>query len=202
MTEIPVILLAAGQSSRMGGQDKLMQPIGADPLLRRAAQRAQAVGPVIVALPPAPHPRHDALDGLDVQRVGIADAREGMNASLRGALACVPQDAPAVMVLLSDLPDLTSDDLRAVRHSMITHPDKLIWRGATQDGKPGHPVVFHRSLFDQLSALTGDGGAQNVVKGCGAMVHLHKLPGRNALLDLDTPDDWEAWRLSKLRSQT
>jgi len=171
-----------------------MQPIGAETLLRRAAQRAQAVGPVIVALPPAPHPRHDALAGLDVQRVGIADAQEGMNASLRGALAKVPQDAPAVMVVLSDLPDLTAEDLLGVRQSMTTHPNNLIWRGATQDGKPGHPVIFDRSLFDQLASLTGDVGAQAIVKRCTGQVHLHRLPKRRALMDLDTPEDWATWR--------
>ncbi len=199
MKQIPVILLAAGQSSRMGGLDKLMQPVGQIPLLRHMAQNAQAVGPVIAALPRAPHPRYGALQGLDVQPVAIADAAEGMNASLRGALTKVPEGAAAVMVLLSDLPDLTRDDLLAVVASMQTHPENLIWRGATQDGNPGHPVIFDRSLFGRLEALTGDGGAQEVVKSCRGKVHQHRLPDQNALLDLDTPEDWVTWRANRIR---
>ncbi|EEE37503.1 4-diphosphocytidyl-2C-methyl-D-erythritol synthase [Rhodobacteraceae bacterium KLH11] len=197
MNKIPIILLAAGQSSRMRGADKLMQTVAGVPLLRLAAQRALAVGPVIVALPPAPHPRYGALAGLDVKPVGISDAEEGMNASLRGAMAALPPDAPAVMILLSDLPELESEDLRAVLSAVKARPDKLIWRGATADGKPGHPVVFERSLFVKLRGLTGDGGAQTIVQHCKDKVHLHHLPGQRALLDLDTPEAWARWTASR-----
>ncbi|WP_170324673.1 nucleotidyltransferase family protein [Ruegeria arenilitoris] len=197
MTDIPILLLAAGQSSRMGGKDKLLQIVDGVPLLRRSTLIALRAAPVIVALPPAPHERHDVLDGLDLQRVSIPDAREGMNASLRGALAQVSGDAPAVMILLADLPEITTEDLTAMLSSVRSHPDKLIWRGATANGKPGHPVVFDRSLFEHLSGLSGDEGAQSVVRANAAKVHLHTLPGQNALLDLDTPEDWAAWRANR-----
>ena len=96
------------------------------------------------------------------------------------------------MILLADLPDITADDLNTVLDSVQAHPDMLIWRGATEAGKPGHPVVFDRSLFKRLSCLTGDEGAQSVVRACSDKVHLQPLPGQNALLDLDTPADWAA----------
>lgn len=197
MTKIPIILLAAGQSSRMGGKDKLLQMVDGLPLLRRSAMIAQAAAPTIVALPPSPHPRYTALQGLNLRRVEIPDASEGMNASLRGALAEVPASAPAVMVLLADLPEITTDDLKAVLAAVHTHPGNLIWRGATAAGKPGHPVVFDRSLFDHLARLTGDDGAQAVVHAVSDKVHLHRLPGENALLDLDTPEDWAEWRTDR-----
>ena len=194
MSGTAVILLAAGQSRRMEGRDKLMESVDGIPLLRRSALRAMDVGPVVVALPPTPHPRFDALDGLDVQAVEVPDADEGMNASLRCGLLCVPSDARAAMVLLADLPELTAGDLITVRQSVYDNPDKLIWRGATSDGKPGHPVVFDRSLFPHLSRLTGDGGAQSVVRAHRDRLHLERLPNQHALLDLDTPDDWARWR--------
>ncbi|WP_170412517.1 nucleotidyltransferase family protein [Ruegeria atlantica] len=197
MSDIPIILLAAGQSRRMAGADKLMQSVDGLPLLRRSAQTALQVGPVIVALPPAPHPRHDALKGLSVVAVGIPDADEGMNASLRGALAHVPAGSKAVMVLLADLPEITADDLRKVTESVHDYPDCLIWRGASSAGKPGHPVVFARPLFGELSQLAGDEGAQSVVKAHKDAVHLQLLPNQNALLDLDTPEDWARWRSQK-----
>ncbi|MCG7519537.1 NTP transferase domain-containing protein [Ruegeria sp. Ofav3-42] len=194
MIEIPIILLAAGQSRRMAGADKLLQSIEGKSLLRRSALTALKTGPVIVALPPAPHPRYEALAGLDLTKVGIPNADEGMNASLRGALAHTPPEADAVMVLLADLPDITVDDLKSVIASVHEQPDHLIWRGATSAGKPGHPVIFDRQLFDELSRLTGDDGAQSVVRAHKDKVCLVPLPGRNALLDLDTPEDWAQWR--------
>jgi len=181
----------------MGGKDKLMQPVDGQPLLRRSALIAHSAAPVIVALPPSPHPRHDVLEGLDVLKIGIPDASEGMNASLRGAMAHLPTNASAVMILLADLPEITADDLENVLNSVQAHPDKLIWRGATAAGKPGHPVVFDRSLFDRLSQLSGDAGAQSVVRAFSDKVHLHPLPGQNALMDLDTPEDWAKWRTNR-----
>ncbi len=194
MTRIPIILLAAGQSSRMGGADKLLQQVDGVPLLRRSAQTALAAGPVTVALPQRPHPRYQALDGLDVRRVPIPNAAEGMNASLRGVLAHIGPDATAVMVMLADLPDLTSNDLAEVLAAHNNNPDFLIWRGATQSGKPGHPVVFDQSLFAALAQLTGDEGAQSVVRANKDRVFTVALPGSHALLDLDTPEDWAAWQ--------
>ncbi len=178
----------------MGARDKLKQTIDGVPLLRRSAQTALACAPVIVALPSRPHPRYEALLGLPVQKVAIPDADEGINASLRGALAHVPADARAVMVLLADLPDLTTDDLNALMASVRSYPDNLIWRGATSAGEPGHPVIFDCSLFTSLSRLTGDDGARAVVRAHSDKVYLHPLPDRNALLDLDTPEDWAKWR--------
>ncbi len=119
-SDIPILLLAAGQSSRMRGRDKLLEPIDGVPLLRRQAIRALSAteGPVLVLLPPAPHPRYDVLDGLGVTLVPVPDAAEGMNASLRRAIAALPKDAQAAMVLLADLPDLTVDDLKFVMQSV------------------------------------------------------------------------------------
>ena len=87
---LPVILLAAGASSRMRGRDKLMEDVDGQPLLRRQTRLAQSVGPVTVALPPAPHPRYTALTGLDIAPLPIPDAAEGMGASLRRAFADLP----------------------------------------------------------------------------------------------------------------
>jgi CTP:molybdopterin cytidylyltransferase MocA len=98
------------------------------------------------------------------------------------------------MVLLADLPEITAQDLTAVLSAVIDHPDHLIWRGATALGKPGHPVVFDQSLFSELSTLSGDEGAQSVVRSHLDQVFLRPLPGEHALLDLDTPEDWARWR--------
>lgn len=197
MNAIPILLLAAGQSSRMRGADKLMQEIDGIPLIRRSALTALAAGPVIVALPPHPHPRYEALSGLDVQLVPIPDAIEGMNASLRGALAYVSPNAAAIMIMLADLPDLTPADLEAVLTGRQQNPDCLIWRGATQTGAPGHPVLFDQSLIEPLSQLTGDAGAQSIVRAHRNRVFVVPLPGQNALSDLDTPEDWAGWRQSR-----
>ncbi|GHF55870.1 nucleotidyltransferase family protein [Seohaeicola zhoushanensis] len=199
MTDLPIILLAAGASSRMRGTDKLLEIVDGQPLLRRQAARARGVttGPVLVALPPPPHPRYAALSGLDVKPIPVPDASEGMNASLRQAFAALPPDAPAAMLMLADLPELTERDLNVVAQAVDLTSETLIWRGSTEDDKPGHPIVFTAALFPAFANLTGDGGGREVVAQAGTRVQLVPLPGQHARLDLDTPEDWAAWRAGR-----
>ncbi|WP_121063515.1 nucleotidyltransferase family protein [Chachezhania antarctica] len=195
---IATVLLAAGSSSRMEGRDKLMERVGDQPLLHLMAVRALAAGgPVIVALPDRNSPfgltRWDCVEGLDVLPVSVPDASEGMNASLRTTIAGLPP-VDAAMILLADLPELTADDLRTMKQAITRNPDHPIWRATDTDGRPGHPVAFSATLFPDLLALTGDTGAQSIVRAHKDQVHLIPLPGSHATLDLDTPEAWDTWR--------
>ncbi|ABV93226.1 conserved hypothetical protein [Dinoroseobacter shibae DFL 12 = DSM 16493] len=195
------LLLAAGASSRMRGRDKLMELVDGTPLVARQAALAASVVPhVLVALPPAPHPRHAALDGLDVTRLSLPDSAEGMGGTLRGAVARLPADCTGLLLLLGDLPEITAEDLRAVLAARRTHPQARIWRGATEDGAPGHPILFAPDTFPDFARLSGDAGGQSVIARHRDHLHLVPLPGTRARRDLDTPEDWAAWR--DMRSQT
>jgi molybdenum cofactor cytidylyltransferase len=193
---IPIILLAAGQSTRMGGRDKLLEVVDGMPLLRRQALMALAAkaGPVFVTLPQGPHPRYDVIDDLDVTVVPVPDAAEGMNASIRRGVAALPPDATAAMMLLADLPDLTTEDLITCLRAVDLASNMSIWRGATEDGKPGHPIIFAAKHFAAFAKLTGDSGGRDIVAAAQDQTQLIPLPGQHARRDLDTPQAWEAWR--------
>lgn len=197
-SDLPIVLLGAGQSARMRGDDKLMQLVDGVPLIRRQAKIARAAtsGKVIVALPGEPHPRYGALAGLDIQVLPVPDARHGMTASLKRGFAAVAGH-PAAMLLLGDLPELTVQDLREVAGAVDSESDHLVWRGVTEDGKPGHPIVFAAPLFGAFASLTGDGGGREVVEAAGDRVHLVPLPGQRARRDLDTPEDWAQWHAER-----
>ena len=195
---IPILILAAGQSSRMRGVDKLLEPVDGMPLLRRQAEMALELSDdVRVALPPPPHARYAELTDLPVSVIGVPDAAEGMGASLRHIFATLGPDVSHAMLLLADLPDLTADDLRTVADAVGTRPDALIWRGATASGQGGHPMVFARALFPAFSKLSGDDGGRGIVAAAGGDVVLVPLAGNRARADLDTPEEWAAWRAAR-----
>lgn len=182
----------------MRGVDKLLQEVDRIPLLRRQVLVAKATGqPVFVALPTLDHPRAAVIGDLDVQLLAVPDWADGMSASLRGAVAQLPICA-AFMVLLADLVAITSGDLAAVLTARDNHPDKLIWRGATSDGKPGHPIVFASQLRPEFAGLTGDTGGEPIAKANRDLTCLVPLPDQRARLDLDTPEAWDAWRKTTL----
>jgi CTP:molybdopterin cytidylyltransferase MocA len=191
--DLPILILAAGQSSRMRGIDKLLEPVDGVPLLRRQVDHAQSLGgPVFVALPPATD-RAAVLTKTAAQLIIVPDAHDGMGVTLRECVAQLPP-CPAFMVLLADLAALVPSDLSAVIDARTQNPDHLIWRGATDRGKPGHPIIFDASLRPAFADLAGDTGGAPILKTRKDQTCLIALPSNRALLDLDTPEDWARWR--------
>lgn len=193
---VHIVILAAGASSRMRGADKLVQEITGQPILRRVAKAALATrAPVLVTLPPGAEARHAALAGLGVTLVEVPDAKLGMSRSLVRALAALSDAGPddGAMILPADMPGFTPDALAALAARFQAAPS-LIWRGGTDDGEAGHPTIFPHDLWPDLSAITGDEGGRSVLRENASRVRVLPLPGRMATLDLDTPEDWAAYR--------
>lgn len=190
-----ILIPAAGSALRMRGADKLLEPVAGRPVLWRLAEAALATGARVLVTLPADAPeraaaRRRALAGLAVEILEVT-AAEGMAASIRAGAAAA---RGALMVLPADMPELGAADLAAVWAAAEAEPGR-IWRGATATGDPGHPVVFPAGLRGDLAAMTGDSGGRTIVAAQGAGLVL--LPGRRASLDLDTPEDWAAWRASR-----
>ncbi|MEJ6640351.1 MAG: nucleotidyltransferase family protein [Octadecabacter sp.] len=191
---IPILILAAGTSSRMGDRDKLLEPVDRVPQLRRLAHAALTLGgSVFVALPSDDHPRANAIDDLDVTVLVVPEAAEGMGGTMRGAVAQLPT-WDQFMMLLGDLVEIGADDMRKVAEAARAHPDAPIVRGATQGGKAGHPVVFHKNVRGGFANLAGDNGGEDLVRPFISQTILVALPENVARLDLDTPEDWASWR--------
>lgn len=179
----------------MRGGDKLLERIAGKPLLRVMLQRAARAtdGPVLCTLPGPDHPRAACLDGLKVLPVFVADAAEGMGASIRAGVAALPDGCDAVMILPADLPELTEVDLARMLSVQAAQPGAIL-RAIDCDGRPGHPVVFPADLFASLAACRGDTGARDLLRDHAGRVVTVPLPDRHATTDLDTPEDWAAWR--------
>lgn len=191
--ELCILILAAGASRRMRGGDKLLEPVGAVPLLRRVAQVALDTGlSTRVALPPDRPDRLAALEGLAIERILVPEATEGMAASLRAGLAATPQGA-ATLLLLADMPEIDAEDLRVMIAAHRAQPQRIM-RGATTSGKAGHPVIFPAWAKPELMALAGDTGAKAFLQAHAQRVDLIPLPATHATTDLDTPEDWAEWR--------
>lgn len=203
-----LLLLAAGASRRMGERDKLLEAVAGEALLTRQARMGLEAGlDVIVTLAPEAPARDRALARIApggpthppgrrarsgrLVPVRVPDAAEGMGASIRAGIAALGPEVPGVMILPADMPEIRAADLSTLAADFMRAPDAVL-RATAADGTPGHPVIFPRRLFPALSGLSGDAGARGVLRG--EEVRLHALPGRRALTDLDTPEDWAAWR--------
>jgi CTP:molybdopterin cytidylyltransferase MocA len=198
VSPVIIVIPGAGASSRMRGGDKLLEPVEGEAMLRRQTRIAAATGcPVIVTLPPDRPGRGHALDGLEAATIIVPDAAEGMSASIRRAMAAIaPLPHPGAMILPGDMPEVTTVALEAMIAAFAARPDH-IWRGAAADGTPGHPAIFPRALWAELAGATGDRGGIGVIRAHPEQVSLFPLPGAMAVTDLDTPEDWAAWRAAR-----
>lgn len=195
MTQLTIVIPAAGASRRMGDRDKLLEVVDGQAMLRGVAERALAVSDnVIVTLPALDHPRAQALEGLDLRLIPVPDAANGMSASLRRATEGIPGDTGGLMILPADMPDLTADDLQSVVQAFTDASGEFLVQATGADGTPGHPVIFPADLIPDFATLAGDEGARSIVKANRARLIRVVLPGDHALTDLDTPDAWTLWR--------
>jgi CTP:molybdopterin cytidylyltransferase MocA len=140
-----------------------------------------------------------------VNLVEIPDAEEGMAASLRaGAEWALPRllTAPdptsyayhGLLVLLPDMPGPSSDDMvrMAAAHQARGGP---VVRAVDATGRAGHPVLFPLHLLHEFEHLEGDRGAARLIEE-ERIVEV-ELEGDRATRDLDTPEDWAAWRATR-----
>ena len=195
---VHILILAAGASRRMQGQDKLLGTIDGRSLLRRQVDIAIAtLAPVTVALSDAFPARRAAVQDLACQIANVPDAHLGMSASLRrgvaSARAALATPLSGLMVLPADMPLFTTSALRSMIGRFALAPTRIL-RGCSDSGQPGQPVIFPQDLWDALASTTGDVGGRAVLAANPLRTDLFPLPGQMAILDLDTPEDWTAYR--------
>ena len=192
LPRVAAIVLAAGESRRMRGGDKLLRTVRGVPLVRRAALTALGsdCSETIVALQPRQRRRSRCIADLPVRITYSGQAFKGMGNSLQSGLAAVSGPADGVIVLLADMPEIESGDLNALIREFESN--RIVAAGA--EGLMGNPVLLPCKLFAELSRLAGDAGARTVISSRPQMVKIVNRPGRRALLDLDTPEDWDGWQ--------
>jgi molybdenum cofactor cytidylyltransferase len=177
----------------MRGADKMQEPVpgpfGDQPLLTAMARRCLRAGPTRVVLGPDQDTRRALLEGLDVD---VLEAPEGAGMAASIVTGVDGLDTP-VLVVLADMPDVTAADLHLMIALSAQAPEAIL-RAASEDGTPGHPVLFPADLLPELAVLTGDTGAREVLTRHGRGCIWCRWRGDRALVDLDTPEDWADWR--------
>ena len=195
------LLPAAGASTRMRGGDKLLELVDGKPCLSAMAERALAADMhVLVTLPSAEHPRAKAIKHLPVQQVITPNARVGMSASLAAGALAMPKEAAGLMVLPADMPAISSDDIGEMGALFLIHGDCIL-QAQSKSGAMGHPIIFPRDITLGLWHLTGDRGAQPILERNAERMKTASFGDDSPLQDLDTPEDWAAWRASLARRE-
>ncbi len=180
-SELQIVILAAGASSRMG-QHKLLLPISGKTLLQRAVATALEVSPeVLVVLGRDAPLLKDSLEGYPVQFVVNSDYTNGkMETSFQTAIAVL--EPRATLLMLADMPLISADMLRSLEQTFIKQQPKIV---ASRFGT----VIAPPHLFaSELLPVLGATGAKPLI-----MQHLEETIFldwyEEKLFDVDTPED-------------
>jgi molybdenum cofactor cytidylyltransferase len=178
------IILAAGESKRMGRPKQLID-LGGRTMLQRVADAALAssLAPVYVVLGHEAEAVRASLAGRDVRIVLNPDYREGLGASVRVGVAALPDEVEAAMFLLGDQPGLSA----AAIDALLAHawPDGIV--APLADGRQGNPTLFGRRWFGELARCSGDRGGRSVIAAHPEALRLVEVEAD--LRDVDTPQD-------------
>ncbi len=183
------LILAAGLSSRMAPQNKLLAGGGGGTaMVARVADAVLAsyAHPVVAVLGHQAEQIAAALAPRLLRLVVAPDYAEGLSASLRAGLAAVPEDAEAVLVCLGDMPLVTAAMIDRLLDTYDAGEGRLIVV-PTHQGKRGNPVLWDRRFFAEMAALTGDKGARGLLLRHAEHVAEVELDSKAILLDFDTP---------------
>jgi molybdenum cofactor cytidylyltransferase len=183
------LVLAAGQSRRMGARNKLLAEIDGVAMVRRVAEAviASKAEPVLVVTGHEADRVRDALDGLAVGFVDNPDFKDGISASLRHGLAALPQDCDGVLVCLGDMPRVDAAMLDKLIAAFAPERGKDICVPVHQ-GKRGNPVLWGKRHFAEMRDVAGDVGAKHLIGRNAEAVQEVAIDQDGVLIDVDSPD--------------
>ncbi|WP_167615147.1 nucleotidyltransferase family protein [Maribellus sediminis] len=165
MGKIPVILLAAGGSLRMGQAKQLLR-WGEVTLIEHQLQILQKLGhPIIVVLGANAEKIIPVIDKYNVTFVINSNWESGMGSSVATGMEKLLADFPsssAVLFTLVDQPLMSVAHLQKLIDSFSFGTSSII-ASRSDEGWEGVPAVFDRNYFDELGKLNGKQGAKSIL---------------------------------------
>lgn len=183
------VILSAGESSRMG-QPKALLPIGGQTFIEKivGALREAGLQNIIVVLGHDAEAMRQKIAHLPVTILVNPDYRKGQLSSLRVAIRhlLANDSCSGLLVHLVDHPYIDAP-LVNLLIQRFEDSGKLI-AVPRFHGKRGHPVIFARSLFDELLKAPEDQGAKAVVNAHRDETLEIETEDAGITLDIDTPE--------------
>ena len=198
--KVTAVVLAAGLSSRMGG-NKLLADFHGRPLIAATLERmaASGVDEVVVVL---------GRDAEEVARhvpqgmrtVHNAEFVQGIATSIRAGVAAAG-DSDAVLIALGDMPLVSATTIGKLIAAFNPVEHRTIIAPAYQ-GQFGNPVLWGREHFGRLLSLSGDKGARSLIADLKQEAVEIDVDDAGVVADADTPEALERLRRADSQSRT
>jgi molybdenum cofactor cytidylyltransferase len=188
---VAAIVLAAGESSRMG-RPKPLLPLDGETFLSHLLGQIQdsRVTNTIVVLGHNPEVVLSAMPQIESRAVVNTNYTLGQLSSLHVGLERAG-DVDAILMFLADHPFISTEviDSLIAAHEATGRPIVV----PTHSGRRGHPTLFARSVLGELRNAPLDQGARVVVRAHAAELLEVPTTDPGVIADVDTPEQYEEW---------
>ena len=195
MAQMSAVVLAAGQSRRMGKINKLTAVVAGKPVIRHVVDTVLEAGfkDIVVVLGYDEQAVSACLEGLPVRFVKNEAFRSGQASSVSAGIAALDNNVSDVMVVLGDMPLLNAALLNNLHHHHMRNPqhEQIISLPVClkdRESQVGHPVIWGRQFFPDLQALTGDQGGRQIWSDHPAIINQMDVEDATLFLDTDTAE--------------
>ena len=184
------LILGAGASQRLGPPKQLLPFRGTTMLGWVVDQALHAAGldEVVVVLGRAADEIRERIDFGAARVVENPVFGEGCSSSYRAGIGAVNPRSAAIMIILGDQPGITPEIINALAEQWRSEEAEIAL--CSYRGRKGHPMLFARSMFEQLKGLHSDKAAWKLVDANPELVQA--IPLDLPFPDnINTPEDFE-----------
>lgn len=189
--KIGVVLLAAGEGSRLGSIPKSLIQLQGQTLIQRHLQTLQDVGvdDIVVVTGYYFEAIESVLHGQAIKIVRNPAPEEGQQLSVRLGLTALRTDCDLILVMLADQPLLNRDDMLELISAFKYRPtNKLVVLPEVHEQR-GNPVCFSAKLIYSMLASPEKISFRNYIDQNPQFVQKHMTTNEHFVIDLDTNED-------------
>ncbi len=186
---LAAIVLAGGQSRRMGPRNKMLIEVTGIAMVAHAVDTVTEAGfsPVIVVTGHEAGRIRDVLAGRDIVFAHNPGYAEGISTSLRTGIGALPEDIDGALIALGDMPRVQPVHLRQLADAFDPTSGRSICL-PTWQGKRGNPVLWGRRFFAEMADVSGDVGARHIIGEHADQVCEVEMADDGVLIDVDSPE--------------
>ncbi len=188
---ISAILLAAGQSQRMGGDNKLIKKYNKKYLINHIldALIKSKVKKIIVVLGfQTSKVKKIIVEDKKISFVYNKNYKSGMASSIKTGLKRISKKNIGFLIIHADMPQISRKIINKL-YEAIKSKDKEIFV-PTYKRKLGNPVGFKYSMLKTLKKIKGDKGAKKIIKRNKKKLYLIRVNSKSIFNNLNTPRDF------------
>ena len=187
---INAIILAAGESKRMTNPKPLLT-FGDHTFLEQiiSVLKLSNVDRITVVLGAQAETVKKSIELSETNIVINKDYSKGQLSSLIVAIEYTPKETEAILVCLVDMPFITKEVVDEIISKFKQTNSPIIV--PVYNKKRGHPVLFSKSLFNELTNAPQEQGARYVLYSNEEKILELDTPESGILVGINTPDDYK-----------